>query len=66
MDSIRDSSYGKTSRRVLLKQSADFKAVLDAVVQITEPETEVPAPENSCWPYTDFSWGRMERCLPNS
>ena len=31
----------------------DFKAVLDALVQVKEPCTEVPSPENGKWPYAD-------------
>ncbi len=36
---------------------ADFKAVLDALVQIKEPGAEVPPPENGGWPYADILVG---------
>lgn len=36
---------------------ADFKAVLDAFVDIIEPTTQVPAPENGKWPYADWYMG---------
>ena len=32
---------------------ADFKAVLEAVIGITEPNTEVPSPDKNRWPYAD-------------
>ena len=31
----------------------DFKAVLEAVIGIAEPDTEVPMPEKGRWPYAD-------------
>ena len=31
----------------------DFRAVLEAVIGIARPETEVPAPEKGRWPYAD-------------
>ena len=35
----------------------DFKAVLEAVIGIVEPETEVPMPEKARWPYADlYTW----------
>ncbi len=36
---------------------ADFKAVLDALVQVVEPSAEVPSPENGRWPYADCYMG---------
>ena len=31
----------------------DFKAVLEAIINIAEPDTQVPMPEKSRWPYAD-------------
>lgn len=36
---------------------ADFKAVLDALVQVKEPGAEVPPPESGGWPYADILVG---------
>lgn len=38
-------------------KGADFKAVLEAVIGIAEPETEVPAPDKKGWPYADCYLG---------
>ena len=35
----------------------DFKAVLEAVIGIAEPNTEVPMPEKGRWPYADCYMG---------
>ena len=35
----------------------DFNAVLDAIVQIAEPDAEVPSPGKSGWPYADIYVG---------
>ena len=35
----------------------DFKAVLDAVIGIKEPDAEVPMPEKGRWPYADVYMG---------
>ena len=35
----------------------DFQAVLEAVIGIVEPETQVPMPEKSRWPYADCYMG---------
>ena len=35
----------------------DFKAVLDAVIGVVEPGTEVPMPEKNRWPYADIYMG---------
>ena len=35
----------------------DFKAVLDAVIGVVEPGTEVPMPEKNRWPYADLYMG---------
>lgn len=38
-------------------KGADFKAVLEAVVDIVRPYAEVPLPENGRWPYADCYMG---------
>lgn len=35
----------------------DFKAVLEAVIGIAEPNAQVPMPEKARWPYTDLYLG---------
>ena len=35
----------------------DFKAVLEAVIGVAEPETQVPMPEKNRWPYADSYMG---------
>ena len=35
----------------------DFKAVLEAVIGIVQPETQVPMPEKNRWPYADVLLG---------
>ena len=35
----------------------DFKAVLDAVIGIAEPNAQVPMPEKARWPYADLYMG---------
>ena len=35
----------------------DFKAVLEAVIGITEPNAQVPMPEKGRWPYADLYMG---------
>ena len=35
----------------------DFKTVLEAVIGIAEPETQVPMPEKNRWPYADCYMG---------
>lgn len=35
----------------------DFKAVLEAVIGVAEPETQVPMPEKGKWPYADSYMG---------
>ena len=35
----------------------DFKAVLEAVIGIAEPNAQVPMPEKARWPYTDIYMG---------
>ncbi len=35
----------------------DFKAVLEAVIGIIEPDTPVPMPEKNIWPYADLYMG---------
>ena len=38
-------------------KGADFKAVLDAVIGIVEPDAQVPMPEKNLWPYADIYMG---------
>ena len=38
-------------------KGADFKAVLEAIIGIVEPETKVPAPDQNRWPYADVYLG---------
>ena len=38
-------------------QGEDFKAVLEAVIGIAEPNAEVPMPEKARWPYADLYMG---------
>jgi DNA (cytosine-5)-methyltransferase 1 len=38
-------------------KGGDFKAVLEAVVQIVEPSAEVPAPDKGGWPHADVLVG---------
>ena len=35
----------------------DFKAVLEAVIDVAEPNTQVPMPEKNRWPYADLYMG---------
>lgn len=35
----------------------DFKAVLEAIIGVAEPETQVPMPEKNRWPYADCYMG---------
>ena len=35
----------------------DFKAVLEAVISVAEPNTQVPMPEKNRWPYADCYMG---------
>ena len=35
----------------------DFKAVLDAVIGVVEPDAQVPMPEKNLWPYADIYMG---------
>ena len=35
----------------------DFKAVLDAVIGVVEPNAQVPMPEKNLWPYADIYMG---------
>ena len=35
----------------------DFKAVLEAVIGIVQPDTQVPMPEKARWPYADLYMG---------
>ena len=35
----------------------DFKAVIDAVIGVVEPDAQVPMPEKNLWPYADIYMG---------
>ncbi len=63
---MRCATHGKYPRYICWEnvpgafssnKGADFKAVLEAVISVTEPGTEVPAPENGKWPYADCYMG---------
>lgn len=63
---MRCATHGKYPRYICWEnvpgafssnKGADFKAVLEAVIGIAKPDTPVPAPENSKWPYADCYMG---------
>lgn len=63
---MRCATHGKYPRYVCWEnvpgafssnKGADFKAVLEAVIGVVQPRTEVPAPENGKWPYADCYMG---------
>lgn len=63
---MREATNGKYPRWICWENvtgafssngGADFKAVLEAVIGIAEPEVQVPAPENGKWPYADWYVG---------
>ena len=63
---MREATNGKYPRWICWENvtgafssnsGADFKAVLEAVIGIAEPEVQVPAPENGKWPYADWHVG---------
>ena len=43
----------------------DFKAVLEAVIGIAEPNAEVPMPEKARWPYADLYMGCLLYTSPS-
>ena len=57
---MRDATHGKYPRYIVWENvpgafssnhGEDFKAVLEAVIGIKEPGTQVPMPEKNLWPY---------------
>ena len=59
---MRSATNGKYPRYIVWENvpgafssngGEDFKAVLEAVIGIAEPDTEVPMPEKGRWPYAD-------------
>ena len=59
---MRNATNGKYPRYIVWENvpgafssngGEDFKAVLEAVIGIAEPDTEVPMPEKGRWPYAD-------------
>ena len=63
---MRCATYGRYPRFILWEnvpgafssnKGDDFKAVLETVIQIAEPGTEVPAPDKKGWPYADILVG---------
>lgn len=63
---MREATNGKYPRWICWENvtgafssngGADFKAVLEAVIGIAEPEVQVPSPENGKWPYADWYVG---------
>ena len=65
---MRDATHGKYPRYVVWENvpgafssnhGEDFKAVLEAVIGIKEPGTQVPMPEKDLWPYADLYMGEQ-------
>lgn len=63
---MRSATNGKYPRYIVWENvpgafssngGEDFKAVLEAVIGIAEPDTEVPMPEKGRWPYADAYMG---------
>lgn len=63
---MRCATHGKYPRYVCWEnvpgafssnKGADFKAVLEAIIGVAKPDTEVPAPETGKWPYADCYMG---------
>ena len=63
---MRCSTNGKYPRYIVWENvpgafssnsGEDFKAVLEAVIGVAEPETQVPMPEKNRWPYADCYMG---------
>ena len=63
---MRSATNGKYPRYIVWENvpgafssngGEDFKAVLEAVIGIAEPDTEVPMPEKGRWPYADAYLG---------
>ena len=65
---MRDATHGKYPRYLVWENvpgafssnhGEDFKAVLEAVIGIKEPGTQVPMPEKNLWPYADLYLGEQ-------
>ena len=65
---MRDTTHGKYPRYIVWENvpgafssnhGEDFKAVLEAVIGIKEPGTQVPMPEKNLWPYADLYLGEQ-------
>ena len=65
---MRDATHGKYPRYLVWENvpgafssnhGEDFKAVLEAVIGIKEPGTQVPMPEKNLWPYADLYMGEQ-------
>ena len=65
---MRDATHGKYPRYIVWENvpgafssnhGEDFKAVLEAVIGIKEPGTQVPMPEKNLWPYADLYLGEQ-------
>lgn len=63
---MRDATNGKYPRYIVWENvpgafssngGEDFKAVLEAVIGVVEPEAQVPSPEKGRWPYADCYLG---------
>ena len=65
---MRNATHGKYPRYIVWENvpgafssnhGEDFKAVLEAVIGIKEPGTQVPMPEKNLWPYADLYMGEQ-------
>ena len=65
---MRDATHGKYPRYIVWENvpgafssnhGEDFKAVLETVIGIKEPGTQVPMPEKNLWPYADLYMGEQ-------
>ena len=63
---MRQKTNGKYPRYIVWEnvpgafssnKGEDFKAVLEAVIGIVQPDTQVPTPEKNRWPYADCYMG---------
>lgn len=63
---MRGATNGKYPRYIVWEnvpgafssnRGEDFKAVLEAVIGIAEPNAQVPMPEKARWPYADLFMG---------
>ena len=65
---MREATHGRYPRYIVWEnvpgafssnRGEDFKAVLEAVIGIKEPGTQVPMPEKNLWPYADLYMGEQ-------